>query len=509
MDKEDKLNSGEKDLVESKNQNQMSVVGNIGQIEPYIVGDCFVSYMDRMEQYFIINRVTDDIKSSYFISMAGTELYKILKSLSAPLLPSKLKMETIKKLLEDFFAPKVNVRAERFKFQKATQNIGETISNFIIRLRSLAESCDFGSFIKSTVVGSGTLKNLALEDALLDKFIVGINDSGIQQVLLSKSELSFKECCDIAINMEMSRKEQQGFKPNVVNSFSRGRSVNRKVNRDFSSRSKSRSKQVQFADKKDNSKCPRCGRKGIHHNREECPAKNWKCYICENVGHTSNVCKKSVQNRTKHIEMVKVVHTQRFVPPAELAVIIENEDVCMEVDTGSATSFISQQEYATKLSMLLVKPYKLSSFITITGQCLNVIGQISVNVKIGSRTMESLTLLIVNTDKPFKALLGRDWLSMLNPNWKLSILKSADVLDPSTITCQSNTVEPIVNKNTEMSKSKISKPEAASRSCNRSQKESQNKNMPKLDACQNTSSGNLIVNDITKKFLNICQNISN
>lgn len=61
---------------------------------------------------------------------------------------------------------------------------------------------------------------------------------------------------------------------------------------------------------------------------------------------------------------------------------IRNKPILIEVDTGAASSFISQKEYSDKFSHLLIKPYCLSKFITVTGQSLQVVGKIKVDVVI-------------------------------------------------------------------------------------------------------------------------------
>lgn len=71
------------------------------------------------------------------------------------------------------FTPKANKRAERYKFNKVIQESGVSISEFIVRLKSLSEPCKFGDFLddeKGEKVGAYKLK--ILDESLTDRFIV-------------------------------------------------------------------------------------------------------------------------------------------------------------------------------------------------------------------------------------------------------------------------------------------------------------------------------------------------
>lgn len=220
----------------------------IGQIEPFVAGSNFESYEDRVCEFLKANDVKDEErKASIFISIMGQEIYDILKNLTLPDKPSSKSFDELRGILRKHFAPDKNKRAERYKFNKAIQQPGETISEFIVRLKSLAQTCRFGEFkvplkvvekaenkAKETEVvvdGKDVVSNyklLILDEALTDRFIVGLNNSKIQLRLLNKDDLTFEECCLMALNMELSEKESQAIQPssfvNKVVPQSRGRS---------------------------------------------------------------------------------------------------------------------------------------------------------------------------------------------------------------------------------------------------------------------------------------------
>lgn len=101
-----------------------------------------------------------------FITLSGESMYEILKSLTHPHKPSSVEYKEILKLLKKHFTPKTNKRAERYKFYKATQETGETLSDFIVRLKSLSQTCKFGDFLDGEQGDVGKFKLKVLDEAL-------------------------------------------------------------------------------------------------------------------------------------------------------------------------------------------------------------------------------------------------------------------------------------------------------------------------------------------------------
>ena len=85
-----------------------------------------------------------------------------------------MKVDDLNNVLSDHLAPKPIVIAERYKFSNRIQAEGESIADYIAKLRRLPLHCDFRAF---------------LEQALRDKFVCGLRDSGIRKKLLSEKDL--------------------------------------------------------------------------------------------------------------------------------------------------------------------------------------------------------------------------------------------------------------------------------------------------------------------------------
>lgn len=441
----------------------------IGQLEPFVSGSNFESYEDRVRQFLKANKVTDDdMKTSVFISIMGQDNYDILKSLMIPDLPSSKSFEDIMKVLKKHHDPKKNKRAERFKFNKTMQQSGETISEFIVRLKSLAQTCLFGELHKPLKVCDKSVKDsdvvidnvnivsnyktLMLDDALSDRFIVGLSNNKIQQHLLNKDDLTFEEYCQIALNMEMSEKESHEIQPKAfVNKVQSSNARGHSKSVEHRSRSKSKGRDVNSKSTSTNrsnvKECRRCGRL---HNPNTCPAANWKCYVCQKTGHTSVMCynkessnsgKSMSQNKQKpnyhpyirsfavdknleeDFSRINVVNrdkfrSERFVDhePLEIELNVENQKVSMEVDSGAAATVMCEQEYRERFGNAKLSEVS-NKFKVLTGANIKTLGQMEVGVWFNG-VLNLLSLVIVATDGYVRALLGRPWLDVLQPNWR-------------------------------------------------------------------------------------------
>ncbi|XP_055911537.1 uncharacterized protein LOC129945700 [Eupeodes corollae] len=203
----------------------------MGKLEEFEPGEDFETYKERLQIYFQINGIDDSKKALILLSLIGKNTYKILKSLVQPKSPSECNYNDLIKALQKYFSPRLNIRAERYKFKKIIQEEGQSIQEFIIRLKEVAQTCDFGDFAKEINTNTTKcfekmqehkplqFKSFALDDALTDQFIAGVRNEEIQRALLNDSSLNFEKCCNVALTMEMSTKESKSIHPVVSTQF--------------------------------------------------------------------------------------------------------------------------------------------------------------------------------------------------------------------------------------------------------------------------------------------------
>ena len=82
-------------------------MGHIGEYEEK--KEDFASYQERLEQWMMLNKITDDQMCGCLILIMWADTYKLLKNL---LHPNKHSENC--KLLSDYFSPKPIIIAERF-----------------------------------------------------------------------------------------------------------------------------------------------------------------------------------------------------------------------------------------------------------------------------------------------------------------------------------------------------------------------------------------------------------
>ena len=110
----------------------------IGRIEPFEEKEgIWDQYQERLQQYFITTDVADDKRVPVTLSLIERKTYALLRSLCAPNKPSQ-------KTFAQLCTLKPLVIAERFRFFKRQQAVGESVSEYCAVLQKLSETCDFG-----------------------------------------------------------------------------------------------------------------------------------------------------------------------------------------------------------------------------------------------------------------------------------------------------------------------------------------------------------------------------
>lgn len=93
-----------------------------------------------------------------FLSVIGADTYKLLKNLVSPAVPSTLRYDDLTRALSMHYKPAPVEIAEHLRFQKCNQKEGEPVSDYVVALRQLSATCNFGEY---------------LDDALTDRFVSG------------------------------------------------------------------------------------------------------------------------------------------------------------------------------------------------------------------------------------------------------------------------------------------------------------------------------------------------
>ena len=396
----------------------MATHGSVGEFAPG--KETWLSYAERLEQYFLANDVqAQEKKRAILLSICGASTYQLIRNLVSPQKPSEKTFDELVKLVQEHHQPPPSVTVQRFAFHSRNRKNGESIADFVAHLRELSEHCQFGD---------------TLNDMLRDRLICGCNDDRLQRLLLAKPPpLTFDKAFTLAQAHESAERSAKDLlKPDAaqVNSLKGRRDPNITRDRVVSN------------------ECYRC--RGAH-SPAVCRFKDVVCSYCKKTGHIARACR--TKQGSAHKDAYKGTHNTRRknqrdtskrahqitdseadhspsestytlfnmnsnrVKPIQVTVNVNGADITMEVDTGASVSIISEAAYRKYWKKGQAPPIVSSStnLKTYTGEKLSIKGVINVTVKYEDQC-HSLQLTVVKGSGP--SLLGRDWLLKIKLNWE-------------------------------------------------------------------------------------------
>lgn len=276
-----------------------------GHIEPYTAERDFRDYVDRMEQFFIVNSVQNEKKVAMFLTLMGPEPYNVAKNLVAPKKPSEKSYEELIACLTSHYVTKKSTVAERYEFYKYKQVERQSVKDFVVEIKKKATGCDFGDF---------------LNQALRDKLVCGVTSEALIKKFLTEGKvLTFEKAYEIAIAFESAERESKYMQPESSNVCV----VNEK------------SKKVPFT-----TQYYECSRCGGHHTADKCFKKTWTCYICKKTGHIAAKCR----HRTNR-------NAVKFVEESDRPDESSNNDGAEEIIIGSIMSIYNDGEGPAEVSL--------------------------------------------------------------------------------------------------------------------------------------------------------------
>ena len=220
---------------------------------------------------------SDKRKTALLLHSLGTEgqrRYSKLKELTFyP--PSATEFEKTNLKLENEYRIIRNKRAERYTFRKRTQTQHESITEYIVALRDLASTCDFGDF---------------LDDAICDQLIEKMNNHKIRERLLADENIDLDKAIVVAVRLESAIKDARSMEAqNSVNPFST-ESVNEVRQKKTYARKVSTYDKYKKHEQTHINKCYRCGSAQHQANYPQCPALKQKCRKCKQKSDTTKKC---------------------------------------------------------------------------------------------------------------------------------------------------------------------------------------------------------------------------
>lgn len=221
-----------------------------------------------------------DVQVATFLTSIGPQAVKIFNTFNC----TQAEMESvaaIKQKFSQYFTPKSNKIYERYLLNKMVQEEGESIDEFLTRLKAQGAKCQF---------------NELLDDLLCDRVILGIRCEVLRLQLLGEGQdLNLDQITQRCRASEQANQQLRGLK-NESSIYA----VKTHYKKETSHQSSKTSS--------DTFQCRRCGRT---HGPRSCPAFKKRCNKCKKDGHFAEMCQAKMElqsrqttNRSKKVHQV-------------------------------------------------------------------------------------------------------------------------------------------------------------------------------------------------------------
>lgn len=262
-----------------------------------------------------ISGKAETIKVSTFLNAIGPDAVEVFDTLGLTDAQKQLYAE-VTKAFATFCGARKNTVYERYMFYKRDQKEGESFDSFLMDVKRLVRSCEFGD---------------ATNEMMRDRMVMGIADKKLQTKLLETAALTYDLAVEKCRASEATKQQQENMSKTteihalksdhvaVVNSsknYKRGNNNNkgkserahterntdrnaqhrsndthnRNANRNVKQNENSRKNTSNSSGNNDNQwKCKRCNYS--HGFRDNCPAYGKTCNTCSKPNHFSSVCR--------------------------------------------------------------------------------------------------------------------------------------------------------------------------------------------------------------------------
>ena len=268
----------------------------------------------------------------------------------------------------EYCQPRKNVPFEHYRFNRRTQEAGESYDQYKTALRKLAEGCD--------------LDTITPDEMLRDRLIFGIRDSKVRERLLRESKLSLAktdEICRAAESMQTQMKIVGDLTEPEANKLEQERLPNFRK-----SKKTTRRRQQQGQGRR----ARECGKCGFQHQEslESCPAIEQECLKCGKRNHFASRCK-SKEVKATDLEDDEAGEMNRI----EVAAVKldDSQLVTLKLESGNFIRF--QPDTGAQCNVLPLQVYRRASIdeklekvqaslVAYGGSKIKVIGRVSIRV---------------------------------------------------------------------------------------------------------------------------------
>ena len=235
--------------------------------------DEWLKWKRRFEQFRVASGLSDksdERQANTLLYCLGADAEDILSTTNIST-ENRKKYQKVLEKFDEFFAVRRNVIFERARFNKRTQQQGESAEDYITVLHQLAESCEYGD-IK--------------EEMIRDRLVVGIRDEAMSERLQMESKLTLDKAKKLIRQREAVQQQQgilKGSNETLETINARSKAKSRTQRRLVPLDQPVTRQPVQKA-----KLCRHCGKSS--HPHQSCPAKDATCFRCNRKGHYGSQC---------------------------------------------------------------------------------------------------------------------------------------------------------------------------------------------------------------------------
>ena len=239
-------------------------------------------FLDSWERYKEVTELASDVRILYELrSACSREVDKELFELYGTELKNCSETELLAKI-RSVAVSTLHKEVHRQVFKDIVQIEGESYTQYMARLRSKAQLCEFSASTKC-VCGNDVSVNYA-DDAIAAQLIAGVTNTTHQSKVLAEASTrkSLKDKFDLLLSLEATDKSTSQLAVEGKSALSALQTKHAWTNRD--------GRKID--------KCVSCGRLK-HTAGKECPALKMTCYNCGGIGHMAKACKKPRKSNKK------------------------------------------------------------------------------------------------------------------------------------------------------------------------------------------------------------------
>lgn len=222
--------------------------------------DNWLMFRREWEDYEIASELIgkdEKIRVATLRILMGRDCARIVDNLGLST-DKRKKVDQIITALNTYFEPERNVIFERSVFNAANQLVGESINQYVDKLRQLASTCDY-------------TPSRVHDEAIRDRLVLGIIDKEVRKILIRNRKLTLSEAIETCrsseqLNSEIGKLDLEKNTESVYIINEKPRNGKKYIKR-----------------------CKFCG-KTHEWNKDKCPAYGKVCEKCNRPNHFAQVC---------------------------------------------------------------------------------------------------------------------------------------------------------------------------------------------------------------------------